>query len=250
MAEKGSLSPEERERYDRQIIIPNFGLEGQEKLKKATVLVVGAGGLGCPVSTYLAAAGAGEIRIVDFDDVALSNLNRQVLHWQENLGQSKALSASGKLARLNPHSVIKPLNEALTEENIGRILSGVDVVVDALDNFETRQLLNQGAVANSVPFIYGGVNGLMGMVTTIVPSKTPCLSCLFPHTAPKEIFPVLGTTPAVIGAIQATEVIKLIVGLGRPLTGRLLVYDGLEMSFSTVNVERDPSCPVCGSVDS
>jgi len=247
MSTSDTLTPEELERYNRQMMLPDFGVEGQEKLKKATALVVGAGGLGCPIATYLAAAGVGRIRIVDFDRVDVSNLNRQVLHWQENIGHLKAQSAGEKLSRLNPYVEIESITEALDEENLDSLLSGVDVIVDALDNFDTRQILNRGAVTHTIPFIYGGINGLVGMATTILPGSTPCLACIFPHKTPKEVFPVLGTTPAVIGVIQATEAIKLIVGLGKSLAGRLLIYNGEDMSFNHVSMKRDPQCPVCGT---
>ena len=243
-----SLNSEEMERYDRQIMIRDFGVEGQKKLKRACVLIVGAGGLGCPITTYLTAAGVGKLLIVDFDRVALSNLNRQVLHWQENLDDYKARSAAEKLKRLNPHVSIKPLTEKLDKENIKQYLSGVDIIIDALDNFETRLILNEAAVAGKIPFIYGGINGFVGMTTTIIPYESPCLACIFPNSPPaEEKFPVLGTTPAVIGSIESTEAIKHIVGLGENLVGRLLIYNGEDMRFNEVSIERNPDCPVCGT---
>jgi adenylyltransferase/sulfurtransferase len=250
MATKKMLDPQELERYDRQIMIPGFGVEGQVKLKEARVLIAGAGGLGCPAATYLTAAGVGEIRIVDFDCVALSNLNRQVLHWEKDLGDLKVHSVSSKLSGLNSSITISGLTETITEKTVINIISGADIILDALDNFETRLVLNQGAVSLRIPLIYGGINGFVGMTTTIIPYETPCLSCLFPHPIPQEKFPVLGTTPAVIASIQATEVIKLIVGLGSLLKGRLLIYDGEMMRFNEVAVHRDSACPVCGERNS
>jgi len=247
MGSNDILTPEELDRYDRQIMIQGFGTQGQERLKKARVLIAGTGGLGCPVSTYLTAAGVGKLRILDYDRVSLSNLNRQVLHWEENQGHLKTHSAAQKLARLNSTVKIEVITEKLTQQNFMEMTAGADVIVDALDNFETRILLNKGAVYHQIPFIYGGVNGLVGMTTTMIPHTTPCLSCIFPHPAPQEKFPVLGTTPAVIGCIQATEVIKYITGLGNLLTGRLLIYNGEDMSFNEVTLERDPDCPVCGN---
>jgi molybdopterin-synthase adenylyltransferase len=241
------LKPQELERYDRQIMIPDFGKFGQEKLKKARVLIVGAGGLGCPAATYLTAAGVGEIRIVDFDRVTISNLNRQVLHWEKDLGELKVRSVADKLSSLNSDVKISVHAVKVTKETVVDLISGVDVILDALDNFETRQVLNQGAVSCHIPFVYGGINGFVGMTTTIIPYETACLNCIFPHPIQQEKFPVLGTTPAVIGCLQATEVIKHIVGLGIPLRGRLLIYDGETMRFNEVAIERDPNCPVCGS---
>jgi adenylyltransferase/sulfurtransferase len=227
-------------------MIPGFGVEGQVKLKAARVVIVGAGGLGCPAATYLTAAGVGEIRMVDFDRVSLSNLNRQVLHWEKDIGELKIHSAANKLSSLNSNVTISANAEKVTKETVVDLVSGADVILDALDNFETRLVLNQGAVSCRIPFVYGGINGLVGMITTIIPYETACLSCIFPHPIPQEKFAVLGTTPAVIGCLQATEAIKHIVGLGSLLTGRLLIYDGETMRFNEVAVEGDPNCPVCG----
>jgi molybdopterin/thiamine biosynthesis adenylyltransferase len=246
MAMKKMLEPQELERYDRQIMIPGFGIDGQVKLKEARVLIAGAGGLGCPAATYLTAAGVGEIRIVDFDRVALSNLNRQVLHWEKDLGKFKVHSVSSKLSNLNSTVTISGLTETITEKTVVNIISGTDIILDALDNFQTRLVLNQGAVSLGIPLVYGGINGFVGMTTTIIPYETPCLNCIFPNPIPQEKFPVLGTTPAVIACIQATEVIKFLLGLGSLLKGRLLIYDGEVMRFNEVALERDPACPVCG----
>ena len=188
MKEDCRLSAEELERYGRQIVLPGFGREGQEKLKKATVLVAGAGGIGCPVATYLTAAGVGEVRIADFDVVSLSNLNRQVLHRQDDMGELKARSAAAKLSRLNPHVRIVPITDRLDDDTLPGLLEGVDVVVDGLDNFETRMAINREAVARSIPFLYGGVNGLTGMTTTILPGRRPVLPASFRRARRLRLF--------------------------------------------------------------
>jgi adenylyltransferase/sulfurtransferase len=243
------LTREERERYDRQIMMAGFGEEGQEKLKRARVFIAGAGGLGSPVAVYLAAAGVGTIRLVDRDRVELSNLNRQVLHWDENIGMSKAVSALEKLKKLNPNINIETRAEALTEANISQLTAGFDLMVDAMDNLPTRYLLNKTALDKGIPFFHGAVSGFEGRAMTIIPGETACLNCVYHGaTAPEEKFPVIGVTPGVIGCIQATEVIKYIVGLGRLLTNSLLVYDALEMTFTRLKVKKDPNCAHCGNL--
>lgn len=232
-------------RYDRQILIKDFGIEGQEKLKKSRVLIAGAGGLGSAAAYYLAAAGIGRLRIVDRDQVELSNLNRQILHWEEDLGRFKVESAQAKLAKLNPGIEVEILIKEINEETLPEIMTGCDLVVDGLDNFQTRYLINAQIYHQGIPFIYGGILGLMGMATVIQPGQTPCLKCLFPQAPPPQKFPVLGTTPGIIGLIEATEAIKYLVGFGKLLTGRLLIYNGLEMRFSEVRIERNSECPFC-----
>jgi len=240
------LTTEERERYDRQIMIRGIGEEGQEKLKQAKVVVAGSGGLGSPASIYLAAAGVGTIRMIDHDRVELSNLNRQILHWDKDIGRNKVDSAAEKLSQLNRSVKIEAVEETIDEVNISRLVAGFDLIVDAMDNLPTRYLLNKAAIDNHIPFIHGAVYGLEGRVMTIIPGKTACLRCVYRGLIPEEKFPVIGVTPAVIGCIQATEVIKYIVGIGKLLTDRLLVYDGLNMKFTELVVKRDPNCEHCG----
>jgi adenylyltransferase/sulfurtransferase len=240
------LSREERERYDRQIMIGGFGQEGQERLKRARVFVAGAGGLGCAAATYLTAAGVGMLRIVDGDRVELSNLNRQVLHWDEDIGRGKGDSAAEKLGRLNREVKIEAIEEMITEANISQLVAGFDLIVDAMDNLPDRYLLNKVALEKNIPFFHGAVYSFEGRAMTIIPGETACLRCVYRGVIPGEKFPVIGVTPAVIGCIQATEVIKYIVGIGQLLTNKLLVYDGLNMKFTEFKLKRDPACEHCG----
>ena len=240
------LIRDELERYDRQIMIRGIGEEGQEKLKQARIFIAGAGGLGSPVSTYLVAAGVGMIRVVDHDSVELSNLNRQVLHWDEDIGRRKVDSATEKLKKLNQEAEIEAIGETITEANVSQLLTGFDLIVDALDNLPTRYLLNKVALEKSIPFFHGAVYGFEGRAMTIIPGETACLRCVYRGVIPEEKFPVIGVTPAVIGCIQATEVIKYIVGIGQLLTNRLLIYDGLHMKFTEFRVKKDPNCEHCG----
>ena len=240
------LSPTELERYDRQIILPGFGVQGQERLKSARVLIAGVGGLGSPLAMYLTAAGVGRILLADRDVVSRSNLNRQVLHWETDLGRPKVESAAEKLARLNPEVQVEPLALEIDQDSVIELVRGCDLVLDAMDNFDTRHLINRACVEAKTPFIYGGVHGLTGMVTTFVPGETGCLACLFPGTLPAEVFPVLGATPGVIACLQATEAVKYLVGLEGLLTGRLLIYNGQEMTFHEVELSPNQECPVCG----
>ncbi|MFC2003682.1 ThiF family adenylyltransferase [Chloroflexota bacterium] len=240
------LPRNELQRYDRQIMITGIGEEGQEKLKRVKVVIAGCGGLGSPVSIYLAAAGVGRIRIVDHDRVELSNLNRQVLHWDEDIGRKKVDSATEKLRKLNQGVEIEAVEETVTEANISKLVAGFDLIVDAMDNLPTRYLLNKAAIENNVPFFHGAVYGLEGRAMTVIPGRTACLRCVYHGLIPVGKFPVIGVTPAVIGCIQATEVIKYIVGIGRLLANRLLVYDGLNMKFTELVIKKDPNCEHCG----
>jgi adenylyltransferase/sulfurtransferase len=242
------LTRDELERYDRQIMIQGFGQEGQEKLKRAKVFIAGAGGLGSAVATYLTAAGVGVIRIVDHDKVELSNLNRQVLHWDEDIGKGKAGSATEKLRKLNPEVEIETIEEMITKANISRLVAGFDLIVDAMDNLPARYLLNKVALDKNIPFFHGAVYGFEGRAMTIIPGKTACLRCVYRGVIREEKFPVIGVTPAVIGCIQATEVIKYLVGIGQLLTNRLLIYDGLNMKFTEFRLKRDPNCEHCGQL--
>jgi molybdopterin-synthase adenylyltransferase len=244
------LTSKEKEKYDRQIMIYGFGEAGQEKLKKAKVFIAGAGGLGSPVSIYLAAAGIGTIRIADHDKVEASNLNRQVLHWEENLGARKVDSAAAKLRKFNPDVKIETIADTITEANVSKLVGDSDLIVDAMDNLPTRYLLNKAAIEKGIPFFHGAVYGFEGRAMTVIPGKTACLNCLY-HNArvPKEKFPVIGVTPAVIGCIQATEVIKYLTGLGELLTNRILNYDALRMRFTEFVIKPDPNCEHCGKAD-
>ncbi|MBI4776991.1 MAG: HesA/MoeB/ThiF family protein [Deltaproteobacteria bacterium] len=243
------ITRKERERYERQIMLADFGEAGQEKLKQARVLIVGVGGLGCPLALYLAAAGVGAITLVDYDQVEWSNLNRQILHWEDNVGDDKVRSAAEKIRRLNSATDVRELGVSLSAENASEIVSRHDLILDALDDLHVRQILNRAAVQARIPMIYGGIHGMNGMTTWILPGRTPCLKCLFPERLDNEKFPVLGTTPGIVAMIQATEAVKYLVGMGNLLAGRLLVYDGLAMTFSEIEVLRDPNCVVCGGIE-
>lgn len=249
------ITDEERKRYSRQILL--IGEEGQEKLKAASVLVAGAGGLGTVISLYLAAAGVGHLRIIDCDVVDASNLNRQILHWSKDVGRSKTASVKEKLTALNPLIDIETDADRITEESVGELLWGhcstgsrtascSQLIVDAMDNFPTRYLLNRASVDQNVPFIHGAVRGFFGQATTVIPGKGPCLRCFFPASPPREVFPIVGATCGVIGSIEAAEAIKLITGQGEPLMGRIFIWDGLAGSADSITVERNPSCPDCG----
>ena len=239
------LSSEELDRYDRQIMIPQIGEKGQEKLKKAKVFIAGAGGLGSPVSIYLTAAGVGHIRLVDHDTVDLTNLNRQVAHWTADVGRKKVESAQEKLNKLNPNVTVETVSVTIAEENASDLMTGFDLIVDAMDNLPTRYLLNKTAIELGVPFVHGAVNGFQGRVMTVVPGKTACLRCLYRGPVPASKFPVIGVAPAVIACIQATEVIKYLVGIGDLLANRLLAYDGLNLKFTEFKVQRNPQCDHC-----
>lgn len=240
------LTEKEKKRYDRQIMMPEIGEEGQEKLKRAKVVIAGAGGLGSPIALYLAAAGVGMIRIIDQDVVDLSNLNRQILHWDTDIGTGKVDSALNKLSKLNPDIRVEIRGETIDEESVDRLVEGCDLIVDAMDNLPTRYLLNRAAIDRNIPFFYGAVRGFEGRAMTIIPGKTACLRCMYRGPVPKEKFPVIGIAPAVIGAIQAAEVIKYIVGVGDLLIDRLLLYDGAEQRFNEFKMKRNPHCEHCG----
>jgi len=244
------LTGDELERYHRQIMIREIGEEGQAKLKQAKVFIAGAGGLGSPIATYLTAAGIGVIRLVDHDSVELSNLNRQVLYWAEDVGKMKTQSATEKLKRLNQEVEIEAVVETINEANISQLVYGFDLIVDALDNFPTRYLLNKVALEKNIPFFHGAIHGFEGRALTAIPGETACLMCVYRGATAVREFPVIGVTPAVIGCIQAAEVIKYIVGIGQLLTNRLLIFDGLNMKFIEVMVKKDPRCEHCGQLGS
>jgi len=235
-------------RYDRQMRIDGWGVEGQMKLRNASVGIVGLGGLGCPISIYLTAAGVGRLKLIDSDVVEESNLNRQVLHWTDDIGRPKPQSAFEKLSKLNPEVEISLICERLTEENVDELLNDVDAIVDALDNFPTRLIINSYAVRSKKPLFHGAIWGLEGYATTIIPGLTACLRCIFEEAPPPGVFPVVGTTPGLIAMVQAMEVLKYFTGIGELLLNRYLIYDGMKMTFTTVKLRRNPNCPVCASV--
>ena len=246
------LSREEVRRYSRHLLLPEVGLEGQRRLKAASVLCIGAGGLGSPASMYLAAAGVGTVGIVDADVVDLSNLQRQVVHGTSSLGEPKVLSAARRLADLNPAVRVVPHEARLTRENALALLGGYDLVVDCTDNFATRYLVNDACVLGGRPYVYGSVFRFEGQASVFASPGGPCYRCLFPEPPPPGLVPscaeggVLGVLPGIIGSIQANEAIKLLLGIGDTLAGRLLVFDALELRFREVRLPRDPDCPVCG----
>jgi sulfur-carrier protein adenylyltransferase/sulfurtransferase len=248
-----SLGEEQRRRYSRHLLIPEVGEEGQLRLLESRILLIGAGGLGSPASLYLAAAGVGTLGIVDDDAVDATNLQRQIVHSTERLGDSKAESAKRTIEALNPDVTVKTFQERLTSENVDRILGeGWDVIVDGADNFPTRYLLNDASIWHDIPIVHGSIFRFEGQVTVFKPKEGPCYRCLFPTPPPPELAPscaeggVLGVLPGVVGSIQATEALKLALGIGDPLVGRLLLYDALSASFTEVSLRRDPACPVCG----
>ena len=244
------LTKDELERYDRQIMIQGIGEEGQEKLKRAKVFIAGVGGLGSPLAIYLAATGVGKMRIVDHDKVELSNLNRQILHGDTDIGREKVESAVEKLKKLNKWVEIDAITETITRDNVSQLVGDCDLIVDAMDNLPTRYLLNKTAIDHEKPFFHGAVYGFEGRAMTIIPGKTACLWCVYQGRVTKGKFPVIGVAPAIIGCIQATEVIKYIVGIGELLTNKLLIYDGLNLEFTKLSVKRDPNCQHCGHVTS
>ena len=239
-------------RYSRHLIIPEIGVEGQEKLVQAKVLLVGAGGLGSPLGLYLAAAGVGRLGIVDFDTVDFTNLQRQIIHRTEDVGRLKVESAKERINQINPDVQVTTYSTRLTRENILDILKDYDLVIDGTDNFQTRYLVNDASVFQKKPNVYGSIFRFEGQATVFYPFKGPCYRCLFPEPPPPGMVPscaeggVLGVLPGIIGTIQATEGIKLITGQGEPLIGRLLLFNALKMQFRSVAIKRDPDCPVCG----
>jgi len=246
------FSEEELSRYNRQITIPGFGVEGQQKLKNAKVFIAGIGGLGSISSYYLVAAGIGFLRIVDKDTVDYSNLNRQIIHWTGNIGEPKSDSAYTKLKELNPDCTIEAVQEEIREDNCASLIGDCSIIVDAMDNIPTRKILNAVSVEKKIPYIYGGVHQFDGMVSTFLPGETPCLECVFPDTGAKSDStppPILGPVPGVVSSIQAIETVKVLLGFETPLAGRLLCFCGTDMTFREFKIKRDPDCPVCGKTD-
>jgi sulfur-carrier protein adenylyltransferase/sulfurtransferase len=246
------LNPEQRNRYHRHLLLPEVGEGGQQKLLESKVLLLGAGGLGSPAALYLAAAGVGTLGIVDMDVVDESNLQRQILHNLERIGERKVDSAKKTLTALNPDVDVVTYDVRFGADNILEILDGYDVVVDGTDNFPTRYLLNDASLLKKIPVVHGSIFRFEGQVTVFQPYEGPCYRCMLPEPPPPELAPscaeagVLGVLPGIVGSIQALEAIKLLLDLGDPLIGRLLAYDALETSFRTFNVRRDPACPTCG----
>ena len=246
-----SLTPEQHERYSRHLLIPEIGLEGQIKLLESKVLLLGAGGLGSPAALYLAAAGVGTLGIVDNDVVDLSNLQRQVAHSNDRIGVPKTESTEIAIREINPDVQVEKYQERLGADNIMEIIDGYDVVLDGLDNFPTRYLLNDASVRLDIPVVSASILGFEGQLSVFKPHDGPCYRCLYPTPPPAELAPscgaagVLGVLPGVMGLLQSVEVIKLVTGAGEPLTGRLLLYDALGATFTELKVRRDPDCPIC-----
>jgi adenylyltransferase/sulfurtransferase len=253
VSELPELTNDDFKRYSRHLILPEVGVEGQRKLKAARILCIGAGGLGSPVALYLAAAGVGTIGIVDFDVVDFSNLQRQILHTTQDVGRSKLESAKAKLLAMNPHMNVVLHNAALSSENALEIFAPYDIVVDGTDNFPTRYLVNDACVILGKPNAYGSIFRFEGQASVFATKEGPCYRCLYPEPPPPGLVPscaeggVLGVLPGVIGCIQATETIKLIIGAGEPLIGRFLIFDALRMKFRELKLRKDPDCPVCGT---
>ena len=247
----GALSPEELQRYSRHLTLPDFGQEGQEKLKAASVLLVGAGGLGSPAAMYLAAAGVGRIGLVDFDNVEASNLQRQVLYGTSDVGTPKLEAAKERLEDLNPHITIDTHELRLTSDNALDVIADYDVVADGTDNFPTRYLVNDACVMTGTPNVYASIFRFEGQVSVFATEDGPCYRCVYEEPPPPGLVPscaeggVLGVLPGMVGTMQATEVIKLITGIGEPLIGRLLMIDALSMTFRTLKLRKNPDCPVC-----
>jgi molybdopterin/thiamine biosynthesis adenylyltransferase/rhodanese-related sulfurtransferase len=246
-----SLSPEQRERYSRHLLVPEIGLEGQTKLLESKVLLLGAGGLGSPTALYLAAAGVGTLGIVDDDDVDLSNLQRQVIHTTDRIGVAKVDSAEESVKAINPDVEVVKYRTRMDASNIMEIIQGYDVIVDGVDNFPTRYLLNDATVRLGIPVVSASILGFDGQLSVFKPHDGPCYRCLYPVPPPAELAPscgangVLGVLPGTMGLLQATEVIKLVTGAGEPLVGRLLLYEALGATFTELKVRRDPECPIC-----
>src|SRR5687768_7496737 len=247
-----AFTADELRRYGRQLALPTFGVEGQRRLKSASVLVVGAGGLGSPAALYLAAAGVGRIGIVEFDRVEHSNLHRQLLYSSADVGRSKIDAARERINGVNPGVVVAGFEDRLTSANALSIMRGFDMVLDGSDNFPTRYLVNDAVVIAGIPCVYGSVHRFEGQLSVFSARGGPCYRCLFREPPPAGAVPncaeagVLGVLPGIIGTLQATEAIKLIAGIGEPLVGRLLLYDASRMTFRDITLSRDPECPVCG----
>lgn len=241
------LSETEKSIYKRQMMIEGWGEPAQERLKASTVFIAGAGGLGSPVAMYLTAAGVGRLRICDFDSPELSNLNRQILHNPSRIGTNKAISARQTLQAMSSVVEVTALPEKITPDTVDRLVGDAALIVDCMDNFETRFVLNACALRRRIPLVYGSIRGMEGRLGVFQPGKTACLQCLVSEAPPKEVFPVVGAVPGVIGTLEALEVLKVLTGVGTPLWGMLLVWDGELQEFQKLRVSRDPACPVCSA---
>jgi molybdopterin/thiamine biosynthesis adenylyltransferase/rhodanese-related sulfurtransferase len=247
-----TLSPDQRNRYQRHLLLPEVGEQGQQRLLDSKVLLLGAGGLGSPAGLYLAAAGVGTIGIVDMDVVDASNLQRQVLHNMDRLGERKVDSAKKTLSALNPDVNVVTYDVRLGADNVLDVIDGYDVIVDGTDNFPTRYLVNDASLLKRIPVVHGSIFRFEGQVTVFAPYEGPCYRCFVPQPPPAELAPscseagVLGVLPGIVGSIQAVETVKIVLGIGDPLVGRLLAYDALEETFRTFKLRRDPACPACG----
>jgi molybdopterin/thiamine biosynthesis adenylyltransferase len=241
------LSEKEIERYDRQIIFSGWGEEGQRRLKQATVFIAGAGGLGSSAAVYLAAAGVGCIRICDAGTIELSNLNRQILHSDGDIGEKKVQSAARKLHMINPHVQVICLFDKIERTNISQLVSDADIVIDCLDNFGSRYIINEYTVKKKLPFIHAGVYGMAGQLTFIHSPQTPCLRCIFSEAPSPELFPVIGATTGVVGSLEALEVLKYLTGINGLLKSRLLIWEGDLARFEEIQLEKNPTCPVCSN---
>jgi molybdopterin/thiamine biosynthesis adenylyltransferase len=245
------LTAEQKIRYSRHLLIPEVGAEGQVKLLRSRALLIGAGGLGSPAALYLAAAGVGTIGIIDFDTVDLSNLQRQVIHNTSRIGQKKVDSARQTIEALNPDVTVVGHEEMLDAGNVDRIIAGYDVILDGTDTFETRYILNDAAVAANIPVIHASVFRFEGQLTVFTPYDGPCYRCLYPTPPPPELAPgcsvagVLGVVPGIMGLLQTNEALKVLLGIGDTLAGRLLLFDALDGTFQELRLRRDPKCPVC-----
>jgi len=244
-----TLTDYDQLRYHRQMIVQDWGEAGQLRLKSSSVFIVGAGGLGSPVSMYLAVAGVGEIRICDSDRIELSNLNRQILHNDSRIGEPKAASAERTIKDLNPAIRVITYSDHLDADTVDRIVGNPDIVVDCVDNYDTRYVLNTYCIKQGIPLVHAGVVGIRGQVTFLHPPRTPCLRCIFPEAPPRVVPPVVGATAGLMGCIEALEVLKYLTGVGTPLAGKLLILDGEQMSFDTLAVGRRQSCPDCGHME-
>ncbi|MDA8174048.1 MAG: HesA/MoeB/ThiF family protein [Nitrospiraceae bacterium] len=239
------LSERELKRYNRQMLMEGWGEETQKKLKSSTVFIAGAGGLGSPVAIYLAVAGVGNIRICDFDSPDWSNLNRQILHNHARIGINKAISGKTTLEELNPDINVTAFAEKITCDSVDRLVGNADIILDCMDNFPTRYILNDCAMNKGIPLVFASIWGMEGRLSFIQVPETPCLKCIYPEAPPSEVFPVVGATPGTMGSLQVIEALKYLAGVGQPHKGKLLVWNGYKTEFKSFKTYRDPECPAC-----
>lgn len=249
-ADRIELTNEDRQRYHRQMMIAGWGERGQQRLKSAHAFVAGAGGLGSPTAIYLAVAGVGNVSLCDCDSPELSNLNRQILHNDSRVGMNKAESGKMSLNALNPSIEVQALSVRIEADNVDDLVGDADIILDCMDNFDTRYILNECAIKKGIPFVHASVWGLEGKLSFIHSPETPCLKCIFPEAPPPELFPVLGATPGTIGCLQAMEALKHLAGVGETLKGKLLVWSGAEMEFDVYPIAKNSKCPICGKQQS